>query len=79
MKRLGVILHTIHNGNLIVRSATGLTNTALNTAVWNEQVKKIGKIVDIFGPLSRPYFSIKPSKKSDFKTHKLKDKNLYVK
>jgi rRNA processing protein Gar1 len=41
----------------------------------NENLKPIGKILDIFGPVSSPYASVKPKIQE---IEKLTDKMLYV-
>ena len=47
----------------------------IGEAVVNENLKPIGKILDIFGPASSPYASIKPRIQE---IEKLADKMLYV-
>lgn len=79
MKRLGTVLHIMHNGTLIAQSDVKPKNIKLNTIALTEQMKKIGRITDVFGPVSKPYFSIKPFRESTFKMQKLKDKKIYIK
>jgi RNA-binding protein len=47
----------------------------IGEAVVNENLKPIGKILDLFGPVSSPYASIKPRIQE---IEKLADKMLYV-
>ena len=47
----------------------------IGDTVVNENLKPIGKILDIFGPVSSPYASIKPRIQE---IDKLADKMLYV-
>jgi RNA-binding protein len=47
----------------------------IGDTVVNENLKPIGKILDIFGPVSSPYASIKPTVQE---IEKLVDKMLYV-
>ena len=79
MKRLGTVLHVIHNGNLIVLCEGRMKGIWLNAVVLSEELMKLGKVVDIFGPVSRPYCSIKPFRGSKSRIHKLKDKMVYIK
>ena len=79
MKRLGTVLHVIHNGNLIVQCNGRMKGTWLNAVVLSGELMRLGKVVDIFGPVSRPYCSIKPFKGSKPRIHKLKDKMVYTK
>ena len=60
MKRLGTILHTIDN-LLIVRADKTLKTGDLfeNSTVITKNMKKIGRIKEIFGPVNTPYISIK--------------------
>jgi rRNA processing protein Gar1 len=55
MKKLGKI-HVINKkGDLLIK----VTKTyRMNTAVVNQQLKKLGKIVDIIGPAKNPYLVI---------------------
>jgi len=47
----------------------------IGDTVVNENLKPIGKILDIFGPVSSPYTSIKPTMQE---IDTLADKMLYV-
>jgi RNA-binding protein len=60
LKRLGTILHTIDN-LLIVRADKTLKTGDLfeNSTVVTKNMKKIGRIKEIFGPVNAPYISIK--------------------
>ncbi|MCZ7393949.1 MAG: Gar1/Naf1 family protein [Candidatus Methanoperedens sp.] len=60
MKRLGTILHTVDN-LLIVRADKTLKTGDLfeNSTVVTKNMKKIGRIKEIFGPVNGPYISIK--------------------
>ncbi len=60
MKRLGTVLHTIDN-LLIVRADKTLDTGNLNpnSMVITKNMKKLGKIKELFGPEKNPYISIK--------------------
>lgn len=47
----------------------------IGETVVNENLKRIGKVLDIFGPVSSPYASVKPTIQEN---GKLADKMLYV-
>jgi rRNA processing protein Gar1 len=79
LKRLGTVVHVAPGNKLIVQSDTKPKNLKLNAIALTEQMRKIGRIVDIFGPVSKPYFSIKLFSDSDSKTQKLRDKKIYTK
>lgn len=72
MQRLGRVLHVSQSRSIIIR----IENIPrIGEAVVNENLKPIGKILDIFGPVSSPYASIKPRIQE---IEKLADKMLYV-
>ncbi|MEE8570837.1 MAG: Gar1/Naf1 family protein [Candidatus Bathyarchaeia archaeon] len=61
MNRLGKVIHLSSNKNLILRSKLTLK---LRTTVVDNRLSPIGKIHDVFGPVTSPYVSIKPSVKN---------------
>ena len=61
MKRLGKVLHLSSNKNLILRTKLKIRP---QTIVLDNQLNHIGKINDIFGPVTNPYLSIIPSVKN---------------
>ncbi len=79
MKRLGTVLHVIGD-SLIVRSDPKIKAAPkTNLIVFNRKMKKIGKIKEVFGPVIRPYFSIKVFKSVDSKQLGILKKDvLYV-
>ena len=79
MRRLGTVLHVIHNGELIVQCNGMMKESWLNAVVLSEDLKRLGKVVDIFGPVSRPYCSIKPFKGSKPRIYELKERMIYIK
>ena len=63
MKELGEILHLAKSGRLILRStASNIDNKETGKCIIDEKGKRIGKIVEIFGPVRSPYVSIVPLK-----------------
>lgn len=60
-KRLGIATHISSQGNLIVRcdGPLGATPKA-NDAVLSQE-KRIGNVYDVFGPIGKPYVSVKIS------------------
>lgn len=57
MQRLGLILHTSPNRNIIVKLES---IPRIGETVVDENLKPIGKVFDILGPVSSPYAAIKP-------------------
>ncbi|MBS7608045.1 MAG: Gar1/Naf1 family protein [Candidatus Bathyarchaeia archaeon] len=64
MIRLGRVLHISPNRNIIVK-AENLPK--LSETVVDENMKTVGEVFDIFGPVSSPYVAVKPkTPKLDF-------------
>ena len=55
MKKLGKVSIIARNGNLLVQSNK---SERIGTPVVNQQIKRIGKIVDIIGPTKAPYIVV---------------------
>jgi len=58
MKRLGRVSHYAKQGFLILRSSWV---PSLNSHVYDKNLKLVGIVKDVFGPLRAPYVAIKPS------------------
>jgi len=85
LKILGTVLHTSSHRNLIIRGEETdkiyikSRSPKINSMVFDTKKKKIGKISDIFGPVKRPYFSIKLFKNvTNENLRGFKHKNVYV-
>lgn len=58
MQRLGLVLHISPSRNIIAK----VENTPrIGQTVVDENLKPIGKVFDIFGPVSAPYVAVRPS------------------
>ncbi|MCX8188561.1 MAG: Gar1/Naf1 family protein [Nitrososphaeria archaeon] len=73
MKKLGIVLHKAKSGNLVLK-ATEFFKSSLT--VYDDEGKKVGFVVETFGPVNSPYVLVKPT--TD-RIHKLLGKTLYVK
>jgi RNA-binding protein len=72
LQRLGRVLHISPSRNVIVK----IENVPqIGETVVNENLTVVGKVFDIFGPVSSPYTAIKPTIRE---TEKLVNKTLYV-
>ncbi|MDI6691286.1 MAG: Gar1/Naf1 family protein [Candidatus Bathyarchaeota archaeon] len=72
MYRIGRVLHLSSSRNLIVK----IENTPrIGETVVDENLTPVGKVFDIFGPVSSPYAAIKSTLRE---AEKLTDKILYV-
>ncbi len=58
VKRLGKVLHLSKSGRLILRSQT---RVKLGSPALNQDLKAVGTVFDVFGPVENPYTSVKPS------------------
>ena len=57
MKRLGRVSHYAKQGFLILRSSWV---PALNEPVVDKNLRLVGTVKDVFGPVNMPYVAIKP-------------------
>jgi RNA-binding protein len=61
MIELGQILHTARSGRIIVKISIAASGKKVNgLSVIDMNGRQIGKIQEIFGPVSSPYASIQP-------------------
>ena len=62
LKRLGTVLHTTPNGYIVARLEREDNSVPpLNTVVYDEDMNRVGILLDIIGPITSPYVVIKPS------------------
>lgn len=72
MQRLGKVLGVAPSQNIVVKIDK---IPKIGSAVVDENLKIVGKIFDIIGPVSSPYVVVKPTVKEP---RKLIDKQLYL-
>ncbi|MGQ9719911.1 MAG: H/ACA ribonucleoprotein complex subunit GAR1 [Candidatus Jordarchaeum sp.] len=73
MRRLGKPLHQTPRGDLILR--VNFT-PRIGSKVVNKEMREVGQIFDIFGPVKTPYVSVKPQVEPKI-AEKLVDEVLY--
>ena len=56
MRRLGTALHVSKSGRLIVRAECA---APLMSKVYGPDLRAIGVVADVFGPVSSPYVAVK--------------------
>jgi RNA-binding protein len=61
MKRLGKVSHYAKQGFLILRSRWV---PALNDVVTDKNLRVVGTVKDVFGPVEAPYVAVKPRVKN---------------
>ncbi len=57
MQRIGCVLHIGSSGNIILK-AENLPR--VGDKVVDENLKLVGTVFDVFGPVSSPYVAVKP-------------------
>ena len=72
MQRLGRVLNVTPSQNVVVKTEN---TPKIGSAVVDENLKIIGKIFDIIGPVSSPYAVVKPAIREP---EKLSGKQLYL-
>ena len=72
MQRLGLVLRVTPSQNIIVEIER---TPRIGEAVVDENLKPIGKIFDIIGPVSSPYAVVKPTTRTP---ERLTTRQLYV-
>ena len=72
LQRLGRVLNVTPSQNIVVKTDK---TPHIGSAVVDENLKVVGKIFDIIGPVSSPYAVVKPAIKEP---EKLTNKQLYL-
>jgi RNA-binding protein len=60
MRRLGEVVRTAQ-GTVVVRSPDDAVPD-VGTAVVDETLADVGTVVDVFGPVARPYLAVSPAR-----------------
>ena len=58
MQKVGVLVHQAKSGRLIVRLSEDVKPGAI---LLDEKGRKLGKVVELIGPVKAPYASIAPA------------------
>lgn len=76
MQRLGIVQHRF-GGLLIVRNDKQIPQ--IGSTVVTSTMERIGRVREIFGPVSHPYISVEIYKNLiDTELHELENKKLYT-
>ncbi|MDP6704563.1 MAG: Gar1/Naf1 family protein [archaeon] len=65
MGLLGKVLHLSKSGNIIVSSSKIRKLPRTGAKTFDSDRNTVGKISEVFGPVSSPYISVKPVKKDN--------------
>lgn len=72
MERIGKVLHVSSSKNIVLKAET---HAQIGDKVVDENLRQIGRIFDIFGPVSAPYVSVKTDEEN---LHSFAGRTLYV-
>jgi len=77
-RTIGTVLHLVDN-KLIVRGKKMKPEQIVNSIVITNDKRKIGKVYDVFGPVNRPYVSVKTFKSvKEKQLRKIVNNELFV-
>ncbi len=67
MKKLGIALHVVQQKIIVQNEPLGSESQMpkINSLVIGPQKKRIGKVLDVFGPVSHPYLIVRLNKGID--------------
>jgi len=66
MRRIGAVVRTAQGLAVLRADAVDDDDTAetyrdeIGTTVLNDSLEEVGRVVDVFGPVSRPYLAVTP-------------------
>jgi RNA-binding protein len=72
LQRIGSVLHISPSRNIIIKTEN---LPRIGETVVDENLRTVGKVFDIFGPVSSPYVAIRPTIQNP---QELTKKTLYV-
>jgi len=72
LERIGKVLHITSDRNIIIKAEN---HAQIGDRVIDENLKPVGKVFDIFGPVSAPYVSVKADTENP---QSLVDRILYL-
>ncbi|GAB3701984.1 H/ACA ribonucleoprotein complex subunit GAR1 [Halorubrum pallidum] len=60
MRRVGTVVRTA-GGLAIARAEAGEEPPRIGSSVVDESLSTVGRVVDVFGPVDRPYVAVTPN------------------
>jgi len=72
LERIGKVLHITSDKNIILKAEN---RAQIGDGVVDENLEPVGKIFDIFGPVSSPYVSVKADREN---IHSFINRILYI-
>lgn len=74
MKRLGIVMDASYRGTLVIRADVA---PRTGEEVFTSEGMPVGRVEKVFGPVSRPYVSVRPASRKQ-KLMGLMGRELYL-
>src|SRR5438093_9712801 len=81
MEKIGEIVHLAKSGRLIVKVEDNINHNLIGQSLIDDKGSKVGKIIELIGPVKSPYASVIPTINSNYsiggvvsKSHSLNDR-----
>jgi RNA-binding protein len=66
MEKIGAIVHLAKSGRLIVKIEENITQNLIGQSLIDDRGTKVGKIIELIGPVKSPYASVIPALNSKY-------------
>ena len=66
MEKIGEIVHLAKSGRLIVKIEQNINHNLIGQSLIDDNGSKVGKIIELIGPVNSPYASVIPTMNSRY-------------
>ena len=66
MERIGEIVHLAKSGRLIIKIDENISPRLIGQSLFDDRGSKVGKIIELIGPVKSPYASVIPGLNSKY-------------
>jgi RNA-binding protein len=66
MEKIGAIVHLAKSGRLIVKIEENINHNLIGQSLIDDRGTKVGKIIELIGPVKSPYASVIPTSNSKY-------------
>lgn len=66
MEKIGEIVHLAKSGRLIVKVEDNINHNLIGQSLIDDKGSKVGKIIELIGPVKSPYASVIPTINSKY-------------
>lgn len=66
MEKIGEIVHLARSGRLIVKVEENINHNLIGQSLIDDKGSKVGKIIELIGPVKSPYASVIPTINSKY-------------